>query len=110
MLAPDSNDLASPLHRLLRLSHDLGREERKLAILGEGNTSTRGSDGTFFVKASGSNLATLSSTGVSECRLSDLLPLLDRKAMSDAAIDEALFAARVDEKARKPSVEAIFHA
>src|SRR6185503_12632172 len=50
------------------------------------------------------------STGVSECRLSDLLPLLDRKAMSDAAIDEALFAARVDGKARKPSVEAIFHA
>jgi rhamnose utilization protein RhaD (predicted bifunctional aldolase and dehydrogenase) len=62
------------------------------------------------VKASGSNLATLSPLGVSECRFADLVPLLDRKAMSDAAIDEALFAARVDSQAKKPSVEAIFHA
>jgi len=29
------------LSRLLDLSHQLGREERKLAILGEGNTSAR---------------------------------------------------------------------
>jgi rhamnose utilization protein RhaD (predicted bifunctional aldolase and dehydrogenase) len=62
------------------------------------------------VKASGSNLATLSPLGVTECRFADLVPLLDRKAMTDAAIDEALFAARVDPKAKKPSVEAIFHA
>jgi len=38
------------------------------------------------------------------------VPLLDRKGMSDVAIDEALFAARVDSAAKKPSVEAIFHA
>jgi rhamnose utilization protein RhaD (predicted bifunctional aldolase and dehydrogenase) len=94
----------------LKLSHELGREERKLAILGEGNTSARTSDATFAVKASGSNLATLAETGVSECRFADLVPLLDRKAMSDAAIDEALFASRVDLNAKKPSVEAIFHA
>lgn len=110
MPAPDSNDASNVLHRLLKLSHELGREERKLAILGEGNTSARVSAGTFLVKASGSNLATLAGTGVSECRLADLLPLLDRKAMTDAAIDEALFAARVDSNAKKPSVEAIFHA
>lgn len=99
-----------PLTRLLALSHELGREERKLAILGEGNTSTRVSDGTFIVKASGSNLGTLSPLGVTECRFGDLLPLLDRKAMTDAAIDDALFAARVEATAKKPSVEAIFHA
>jgi rhamnose utilization protein RhaD (predicted bifunctional aldolase and dehydrogenase) len=99
-----------PLARLLELSHQLGREERRLAILGEGNTSTRVSDGTFMVKASGSNLATLSPLGVCECRFGDLVPLLDRKAMADGAIDEALFAARVDANAKKPSVEAIFHA
>jgi len=99
-----------PLTRLLDLSHQLGREERRLAILGEGNTSTRVSPETFVVKASGSNLATLSPLGVTECRFVDLVPLLDRKAMTDAAIDEALFASRVDANAKKPSVEAIFHA
>ena len=95
---------------MLTLSHDLGREERKLAILGEGNTSVRLSDETFVVKASGSNLASLSESGVAECRFDKLLPLLSAKSMSDAAIDEALFAARVDATAKKPSVEAIFHA
>lgn len=110
MSSHPSRDSARALHRLLKLSHELGREERKLAILGEGNTSTRVSEGSFLVKASGSNLATLSSAVVSECRFADLLPLLDRRAMTDEAIDEALFAARMDVNARKPSVEAIFHA
>src|SRR5882757_666604 len=96
--------------RLLDLSHQLGREDRKLAILGEGNTSARLSADTFVVKASGSNLGTLSEAGTAECRFDKLLPLLDRKAMTDAAIDEALFAARIDPNSKKPSVEAIFHA
>lgn len=30
------------LEKLIQLSHELGREERRLAILGEGNTSMRG--------------------------------------------------------------------
>jgi rhamnose utilization protein RhaD (predicted bifunctional aldolase and dehydrogenase) len=101
---------ADPQPRLLDLSHQLGREDRRLAILGEGNTSTRTGENTFLVKASGSNLATLSPLGVTECRFGDLLPLLDKKSMTDAAIDDALFAARVDSGAKKPSVEAIFHA
>jgi rhamnose utilization protein RhaD (predicted bifunctional aldolase and dehydrogenase) len=100
----------SPLPALLSLSHELGREERRLAMLGEGNTSTRVSADTFLVKASGSNLASLSAAGVTECRFSDLEALLAQKTMSDTAIDEALFAARVDPKAKKPSVEAVFHA
>jgi rhamnose utilization protein RhaD (predicted bifunctional aldolase and dehydrogenase) len=98
------------LRKMLDLSHQLGREERKLAILGEGNTSARVSDDTFVVKASGSNLGSLTEAGTALCRFDKLLPLLDRKAMTDAAIDEALFAARVDANAKKPSVEAIFHA
>lgn len=95
---------------MLELSHQLGREERKLAILGEGNTSVRLSDDTFVVKASGSNLATLSAAGTAECRLDKLLPLLAEQSMTDVAIDEALFASRVSVDAKKPSVEAIFHA
>ena len=101
---------SSQLDRLLDLSHQLGREDRKLAILGEGNTSARVGDDTFIVKASGSNLATLAPAGLTECRFADLADLLAQESMSDEAIDEALFAARVDPEARKPSVEAVFHA
>ena len=99
-----------PLARLLDLSHQLGREDRKLAILGEGNTSVRLSDDTFAVKASGSNLGTLAKPGTAECIFEKLLPLMSADGLTDAAIDEALFAARVSADAKKPSVEAIFHA
>jgi rhamnose utilization protein RhaD (predicted bifunctional aldolase and dehydrogenase) len=95
---------------LLRLSHELGREDRRLAILGEGNTSARLSADAFAVKASGSNLATLTGSGVAACRFDRLLPLLAAKSLDDAAIDAALLAARTDPAAKKPSVEAVFHA
>jgi rhamnose utilization protein RhaD (predicted bifunctional aldolase and dehydrogenase) len=95
---------------LLTLSHEIGREDRGLAMLGEGNTSARLSEETFLVKASGSCLGTLQEDDVTECRLDALLPSLDKESMSDQEIDDALLAARVDQKARKPSVEAVFHA
>ena len=98
------------LAELLRLSHELGREDRGLAILGEGNTSAKISDQTFLVKASGTCLATLREADVVECRFDRLLPLLDRAAMTDAEVDTALLAGRVDPAAKKPSVEAILHA
>lgn len=103
-------DLAEFTQGLLNLSHQLGREERRLAILGEGNTSMRVSAGTFLVKASGSNLATLSPLGVTECRCDDLAALLKKKKLADVEVDEALLASRVDPAAKKPSVEAVFHA
>jgi rhamnose utilization protein RhaD (predicted bifunctional aldolase and dehydrogenase) len=102
--APDA------LPTLLDLSHQLGREDRRLAILGEGNASVRVSADTFLVKASGANLGTLSELGVAECRFDGLVPLLKKKTLGDAAIDDALLAARVNPQARKPSVEAVFHA
>jgi rhamnose utilization protein RhaD (predicted bifunctional aldolase and dehydrogenase) len=52
----------------------------------------------------------LTKDGVVECRAEILLPLLDRKNLSDAEIEDGLFASRVDKKAKKPSVEALFHA
>lgn len=95
---------------LLSLSHDLGREDRRLAILGEGNTSARLNPKTFLVKASGSNLSQLAAANLTACRFSDLLELLDRRSVSDASVDETLLGARVEASARKPSVEAMFHA
>jgi rhamnose utilization protein RhaD (predicted bifunctional aldolase and dehydrogenase) len=98
------------LQDLLALSHELGREDRGLAMLGEGNTSTRLGDDTFLVKASGTCLGTLKEDDVVECRLSALLPLHDKDSLTDQQVDDALLASRVDPKAKKPSVEAVFHA
>ena len=69
---------AEKLAALLKLSHELGREDRGLAMLGEGNTSCRLDDETFLVKASGSSLANLQEDQLVACRFSALLPLLQR--------------------------------
>jgi rhamnose utilization protein RhaD (predicted bifunctional aldolase and dehydrogenase) len=102
--------MSTTISDLLTLSHELGREDRGLAILGEGNTSVRLTDETFAVKASGTCLGTLKEEDVVECRFSALLPFLEKDNLTDQQVDDALLAARVDSKAKKPSVEAIFHA
>jgi len=103
-------DKSQKLAALLELSHELGEERLKMAILGEGNTSAKVDDGTFFVKASGSCLGTLAENDVVECRFDSLLAMLQQDDLSDQQIVDALFASRVDSEARKPSVEALFHA
>ncbi len=95
---------------LLTLAHDLGREDRKLAILGEGNVSARISPTQFLAKASGTSLATLRYEDLTSCSFEFVLPLLDRKRIGDDEIEGALLAARADSKAKKPSTETVFHA
>ena len=98
------------LSQLLSLSHDLGRPERELAILGEGNTSCRLDEETFLIKSSGSTLGTLSAEGVTRCRFAPILDLLDRERIRDEETTQALLDCRADPNARKPSTEAAFHA
>jgi rhamnose utilization protein RhaD (predicted bifunctional aldolase and dehydrogenase) len=95
---------------LLRLSHELGNPQRPLAILGEGNTSVRLDNKSFLVKASGSNLAALRESDVVKCKGELLLEMLDETGLSDVQVDDRLMKSRVDSKAKKPSVEALFHA
>ena len=95
---------------LLKLSHDLGREESGLAILGEGNASCRLDADTFLVKASGASLSNLQENQVVTCRFSALLPLLKTGPLTDAEVEKALLDSRVDPTQPKPSVEAVFHA
>jgi rhamnose utilization protein RhaD (predicted bifunctional aldolase and dehydrogenase) len=104
------NDKTQVLEKLLELSHELGAEHRQLAILGEGNTSAMVDEHTFLVKASGSNLGTLRAEQVVECRAAAILGLMDREVVSDEEVDAVLMASRTDSAARKPSVEALFHA
>jgi rhamnose utilization protein RhaD (predicted bifunctional aldolase and dehydrogenase) len=95
---------------LLALSHELGAEHRELAILGEGNTSAKVGEGRFLVKASGSSLGTLTEADLVECRAEPLLEVLGRKEVLDTDVDVALASCKVDPGAKRPSVEALFHA
>jgi rhamnose utilization protein RhaD (predicted bifunctional aldolase and dehydrogenase) len=101
---------ADVIQSLLELSHQLGGEHLRMAILGEGNTSVRLDDHSFAVKASGSNLASLQESDITRCAFDRLLPLLDAPAATDIEIDQALLAARLDSADKKPSIEALFHA
>ena len=106
-MAQASDD--ATVDELLRLAHGLGREDRRLALLGEGNVSAALGDGRLLVKASGSKLATLDAAGLTACAAAPLLGLLGRD-VSDAESLAALEAARADPDAGRPSVEASFHA
>lgn len=95
---------------LLQLSHDLGREDRGLAILGEGNTSAKLSPEQFAVKASGCNLAGLTEADLTLCETAAILALLEKKSVPDDDLNQALQNARVQGQGKKPSIEAMFHA
>ena len=101
---------AEILKGLIKLSHELGREDRQLAILGEGNVSADLGDGTFYVKASGSQLATINARGLTRVRMQSIFDALDFPDKSDEAVRKILEDCRVDKKASLPSVETFLHA
>jgi rhamnose utilization protein RhaD (predicted bifunctional aldolase and dehydrogenase) len=98
------------LKRLIQLSHELGREDRRLAILGEGNVSADLGDGTFCVKASGSQLATIDAAGFTRVKLSPIFKALDRPDKTDEEVRKVLETCRADKKDKLPSVETFLHA
>ena len=97
------------LDHLVQLSHNLGKEERGLAILGEGNTSADLSDGTFLVKGSGSSLGTMLPEQFSRVRKQDVLDFIDTPA-SEKEVQDFLQSCRVDDSLPHPSVETFLHA
>lgn len=99
------------LNQLVALSNHLGRPELDYVILGEGNTSARADGQTFWVKASGTELRTVTAEGFVRVAFGRVLELLDGSELSDQAIKEGMKAAMVDATATKhPSVETILHA
>ncbi len=101
------NDLI--LDELLDLSHHLGAETNDYVIVGEGNTSARIDQETFWVKASGQNLKTIQPDGFVKVRMSRVLSLLKGSA-SDEDIAQGLNDACVECKSARPSIETILHA
>ncbi|MEJ5249586.1 MAG: class II aldolase/adducin family protein [Caldilinea sp.] len=98
------------LHSLVKLSHELGREERQLAILGEGNTSARIDENTFWVKASGSQLGTIAETGFTQVKMDAILALVERDHMSQEEVQAIWPEVMVDPQQKRPSVETFLHA
>jgi rhamnose utilization protein RhaD (predicted bifunctional aldolase and dehydrogenase) len=98
------------LDELIRFSRELGRPERQLVILGEGNTSGDCGDGTFWVKASGSQLEHVDAAGFSRVRLATVTELLDARQLSDAEVTAGLQGSLVDRSQRRPSIETFMHA
>jgi rhamnose utilization protein RhaD (predicted bifunctional aldolase and dehydrogenase) len=95
---------------LLDLSREIGREDRQLAILGEGNTSAKLSSDRFAVKASGCCLGTMKEADVTICDTTPVLALFDKKSVSDEELNHILLQSRAGGQGKKPSIEALFHA
>lgn len=102
--------MSTTAKHLVALSHEIGREDRRLAMLGEGNTSADLGDGTFLVKSSGSSLATITETEFTQVRMEAVLAALDNQKLSDAGVQSVLEASRLDPMAKLPSVETFMHA
>ncbi|MBI4556504.1 MAG: class II aldolase [Candidatus Hydrogenedentes bacterium] len=103
--------MSEVLEQLVELSRYLGAPSRGYAILGEGNTSARLDNDTFFIKASGTTLATIDHTGFVAVRISVVLELLDAPDAGDEDVTRVLREALVDsQEKRRPSVETMLHA
>jgi rhamnose utilization protein RhaD (predicted bifunctional aldolase and dehydrogenase) len=93
------------------MSNHLGDPAYDYAILGEGNTSARMDEGTFWVKASGTSLGTLDESGLVRVRFDRLFELLHSDDISDAAVRVGLREAKADSSAPgHPSTETVLHA
>ena len=99
------------LAELVWMSNELGNPGNDYAILGEGNTSARINDQSFWVKASGAELASASTESFVQVAFEPVLALLQKRHMSDAQTKQGLMEARLDQHARGiPSIETVLHA
>jgi rhamnose utilization protein RhaD (predicted bifunctional aldolase and dehydrogenase) len=104
-------DNEARLRDLVRMSRYLGDPARTYAILGEGNTSARIDQDTFYVKASGAMLAVIEPGDFVAVSISRVTAILDDPSADDAAVTRVLKEALVDKnETRRPSVETMFHA
>ncbi|HPO15530.1 MAG TPA: class II aldolase/adducin family protein [Candidatus Hydrogenedentes bacterium] len=102
--------MSEVLQQLVEMSHYLGDPGRTYAILGEGNTSARIDQDSFYVKASGTTLATMKPSDFLAVSISKVTAILDDAKAGDADVDRVLKEALLDSKeTRKPSVETMMH-
>ena len=96
---------------LVEMTRFLGQPHLQYVIIGEGNTSQCADTDTFWIKASGQQMATIDQDGFVQVNFEPILALLDAPLDNSQAIKAALETARVDrQSALRPSVEVAFHA
>ena len=99
------------LTELIALSHELGHRDNDYAILGEGNTSAKVDDQSFWVKASGSELGTLKPEQLVRVSFAACRDMMQTPDLTDTQVKDALLAAVVEgPDGVRPSVETVLHA
>lgn len=93
------------------MSQRIGDPAKEYVILGEGNTSAQRDTESFWVKASGTELATIGEDGFCLLYFEPVLGLLmTEERLDDDEIKERLTAASVHACLVRPSVETVLHA
>jgi rhamnose utilization protein RhaD (predicted bifunctional aldolase and dehydrogenase) len=101
--------MTDKLDELVEMSRSLGDPICDYVILGEGNTSADLGDGTFWVKASGAQLAYVDRDSFVRVRSQSVLAALGQDSLSDRQVSQLLRKASV-EGDRNPSIETFLHA
>lgn len=103
--------MTKTLQNLVEMSRTLGEPARDYVILGEGNSSAREDEDSFWVKASGTSLDGIEKNGFVQVEMLPILALLEESEISDEQVKMALASAMVDPQVNaRPSVETTFHA
>ena len=102
-------ELVSP--ELLALTRELGRPERDLVILAEGNTSQRLADGRLVVKASGARMRDVTAEDFVTVDVEPLMELVTDPDATQGDLTAALVATGPDgTPRRRGSIETLVHA
>jgi rhamnose utilization protein RhaD (predicted bifunctional aldolase and dehydrogenase) len=97
------------LDDLVAMSATLAEPANEYVILGEGNTSTRADVESFWIKASGTQLAGATRDGFVQVRFKPILAAMAGPDMDDDAVKQLLKSA-TSSYARSPSIETFLHA
>jgi rhamnulose-1-phosphate aldolase/alcohol dehydrogenase len=116
-LGPEIPILADELDALVRRSNLLA-SDRAVVNFGGGNTSVKVVEtdhagreaAVIYVKGSGSDLATIDPSGFTALRFDEILPLLERDAMSDEEMVAYLAGCQLSPTMPRPSIETLLHA
>jgi len=103
--------MSDTLNTLYEMTRTLGQPHLDYVIIGEGNTSTRIDADTFYVKASGHQMGTITPESFTAVNFAPILDLLENPPETITAQKQIMGDARVNpEHDPMPSVEVSFHA
>jgi rhamnose utilization protein RhaD (predicted bifunctional aldolase and dehydrogenase) len=99
----------TPMESLLWLAHEVGREDRHLAILTEGSVSVKVDDRHFLTKAAGTQLSRLRDIDAALCETEPCAKLVDEPFRS-GTLQQSLQHILADPGSPAPTLDAPLHA